>query len=267
MTNVTQLKNAVQTQRKTTIPELIEQNIEKLAMVLPKGMDANRIARIALTNLRLNPKLANCTPQSFVSALFQSAQLGLEPGVEGQAYLIPYQNSKCINGSWTKVWEVQFQIGYKGLVELYYRHPQSSTLTVEKVCENDLFEFDLGTSQTIKHVPVFKNRGEVVCFYAIATMKDGNKIVKIMGLDECLEHGKKHSKGFSSETSNWTKERDAMCKKTVLIQLMKVLPKSIDMQRALAMDCTTKSNVSSDMFDVPDETNWNDTENKGETNE
>lgn len=265
--NVTQIKNAVQAHKQVTIPDLIEQNIDKLAMVLPKGMDAKRIARIALTNLRTNPKLAECTPTSFVSALFQSAQLGLEPGIEGQAYLIPYENSKNQNGTWVKVKEVQFQIGYKGLIELYYRHPHSSTITIEKVCENDIFEVDLGTSQTIKHIPVFKNRGEAICYYAVATLNDGNKIIKVMSLEECLEHGKKHSKGFNRSDSNWTKERDAMCKKTVLIQLMKVLPKSIDMQKALAMDCTTKSKVGTDMFEVPDETNWNDTENKGETNE
>lgn len=263
MSNVTEIKNAVAKQEKVTIPQLIEKNIDKLAMVLPKGMDAKRIARIAITNLRTNPKLAQCTPESFVSALFQSATLGLEPGVEGQAYLIPYTNSKNIGGNWVKVNEVQFQIGYKGLVELYYRHPNTSTITIEEVHENDIFEMDLGTNQTIKHVPVFKDRGEVICFYAIATMKDGNKIIKVMSLDECLEHGRKHSKGFDSNTSNWVKERNAMCKKTVLIQLMKVLPKSIDMQRALAMDCTTKSRISEDMLDVKDETNWNETE-KGE---
>ena len=260
MNNVTEIKNAVQTRKTKTIPELIEASVKELGKALPKQMNAERLARIALTNLRLNPKLAECTPQSFIAALFQSAQLGLEPGIEGQAYLIPYENSKNINGQWVKVKEVQFQIGYKGYVELFYRHPQSSTLSMNKVCENDLFEYELGTNQKIKHVPALHNRGEVIAYYAIATMSDGNKIIKIMSKEECIEHGKTHSKGFDSKNSNWIKEQDAMCLKTVLIQLMKLLPKSIEMQKALAMDNTTKSKVKEDMFEVKDETNWDDTD-------
>ena len=49
-----------------------------------------------------------------------------------------------------------------------------------------------------------------------------------------------------------------MCKKTVIIQLAKLLPKSVELQKALAMDNTTKSVVKADMFEVPDETNWNE---------
>ena len=48
-----------------------------------------------------------------------------------------------------------------------------------------------------------------------------------------------------------------MCKKTVLIQLMKLLPKSVELQKALAMDGTTKTQIRPDMFEVKDETNWN----------
>jgi recombinational DNA repair protein RecT len=49
-----------------------------------------------------------------------------------------------------------------------------------------------------------------------------------------------------------------MCKKTVLIQLMKLLPKSIEIQKAVAMDETIKSKVKPDMFGVQDETDWNE---------
>ena len=51
-----------------------------------------------------------------------------------------------------------------------------------------------------------------------------------------------------------------MCKKTVIIQLAKLLPKSVELQKALAMDNTTKSKVNIDMFNIKDETNWNDNE-------
>ena len=61
-----------------------------------------------------------------------------------------------------------------------------------------------------------------------------------------------------SPDSPWSKDLNAMCKKTVLIQLAKVLPKSVELQKALAMDNTTKSSVGVDMFNIPDETNWDE---------
>lgn len=85
-----------------------------------------------------------------------------------------------------------------------------------------------------------------------------------MGKDACIEHGKTHSKCYDKETqdfdknSSWYKYPDAMCKKTVLIQLAKLLPKSVELQKALSMDNTTKSRLDVDMFNIKDETNWND---------
>ena len=98
-----------------------------------------------------------------------------------------------------------------------------------------------------------------------------------MSIDECLEHAKTHSKCYITQkwsdydnkyikvdkpyfepNSPWAKDFNAMCKKTVLIQLAKVLPKSVELQKALAMDSTTKSRISTDMFEVQDETNWNE---------
>ena len=96
-----------------------------------------------------------------------------------------------------------------------------------------------------------------------------------MSRDECIEHGKTHSKCFITRkwdenaktyvqvephfdpNSPWAKDVNAMCKKTVLIQLAKLLPKSVELQKALAMDSTTKSVIKKDMFEVQDETNWN----------
>lgn len=245
------VKNAVVKQElkpKVTINSIIEAQIKELKRCLPNDMSPSRLCRIALTCFKSTPKLSNCSTESFVAALFQSAQLGLEPGVGGEAYLIPYGN------------KVNFQIGYQGLMKLFYRHEHSSTLTVEKVCENDVFEYEYGTDAKIKHIPSLTNRGKTVAFYAIATMKDGNKIIKIMSKDECIEHGKKHSKSYSFSDSCWQTDPDAMCKKTVLIQILKTLPKSVEIQKALAMDNTTKSRVTEDMSLVKDETDWSTNE-------
>lgn len=280
-TAVTNLKNDIvkeTTKPKITIVQLIEKSAAELKKAVPNCMSAERLTRIGLTTLRLNPKLAECEPMSFIGALFQSAQLGLEPNVEGQAYLIPYKNTKYINGKKTQVDEVQFQIGYKGYIELFYRHGAALAIDMHTVYKNDLFEYSYGTEPLLKHCPKFTERGEAIAYYAIAYLKNGGKVFKVMSKEECIEHGKKHSKTYKdkewsdiekkyiplanphfSPDSPWSKDLNAMCKKTVLIQLAKVLPKSVELQKALAMDNTTKSSISADMFDIPDETNWEET--------
>lgn len=268
-TAVTQLKQKTLENRAKAKPieELIQKSLNELGKALPSHLSAERLVRIALTTIRLNPSLTECTKESFLGALFQAAQLGLEPNVEGQAYIIAYNNSKKVNGEWVKIKEAQFQIGYKGYIELFYRHGNAVSIDMHCVHENDLFEYSYGTDSYLKHVPVFKNRGEVIAYYAIAKMKNGGSLFKVMSKDECIEHGKTHSKCYDSKTggfdknSPWYKDPDAMCKKTVLIQLVKLLPKSIELQKALAMDNTTKVTLKPDMFEVKDETNWETEQN------
>lgn len=244
------------------IRQLVEKSATELGKALPAHMRPERIVRIALTTLRVNPRLYQCDPQSFLGALFQCAQLGLEPNIEGQAYIIPYNVSVKVDGAWQKRLVAQFQIGYKGFVELFWRHQSSLSLQMETVHKHDIdngnFSFDLGAN-VLKHTPDLftKNRGEVVGYYAIAQLKGGGTAIKVMSKDEVTNHAKRFSKcwdarekKFMSDTP-WDTHFDAMAKKTVLIQLMKLLPKSIEIQRALAMDETVKFKVGGDMVEVP----------------
>ena len=74
-----------------------------------------------MTALSKDPKLQECTPQSFLGAMMQAAQLGVEPNTPlGQAYLIPYRN--------TGQMECQFQIGYRGLIDLAYRSGEITSI-------------------------------------------------------------------------------------------------------------------------------------------
>lgn len=273
---VTKLKTQVAKKQETKIDmaTFIRKQINELGNALPSFITPERFVRVAVTSIRLNPKLGQCTQASILGALFQSAQLGLEPNIEGQAYLIPYNNTKYINGKKTRVMECQFQIGYKGYIELFYRHGAALTIDMHTVYENDIFDYSYGTNPYLKHCPKFKDRGNPVAYYAIATLKNGGSMFKVMSFDECIEHGRTHSKSYITKEWNdaancyidvephfdanspWAKDFNAMCKKTVLIQLAKLLPKSVELQKALAMDSTTKSIVQADMFNVPDETNW-----------
>lgn len=261
------VKNQVMNGDSTLMPveQMVKNAVQTLHEALPAHMNAERLVRIALTTLRLNPKLYKCTPDSFMGALFQSAQLGLEPNIEGQAYIIPVNNKKQINGEWKTIPEAQFQIGYKGYVELFYRHQNSVSLHFDKVRDGDEFSYQYGTSASLTHVPSWDTGGEARFYYAVAKLKNGGTVFKVMSKEECIEHGKQHSKCFDKKNEEfykntpWAKDTDSMCMKTVLIQLMKLLPKSIEIQRAISADETIKivdPGKTKDMFEVKDQTMW-----------
>lgn len=264
MTNqaVEKVKQQVQTSKPAmSIESLIRDSAKQLGDALPAHMRPERIVRIALTTLRLNPKLYKCDPYSFLGALFQSAQLGLEPNIEGESYIIPYNVSfKAPDGSWGKKLVAQFQIGYKGYVKLFWNHQNSVSLQMETVHENDLFEYDLGENK-IHHVPpaLGQERGAPIGYYAIGRMSGGGMAIKVMSKREAEEFGKRFSKCYDRKEGKfypdtpWAEHFDAMAKKTVLRQLMKLLPKSIEIQHAIAMDETVKTRISADMVEIPDE--------------
>lgn len=238
-----------------SIQELVEQSATQLGRALPSHMKPERIVRIALTVLRLNPQLYKCDPQSFIAALFQSAQLGLEPNTNGEAYIIPYMNKGRL--------VAQFQVGAYGLVKLFWNHQNAVSLQVEKVHANDDFSYDLGAG-TIRHIPpMFGDyRGEVSGYYAYATLANNGHALKVLSRNEAMALAIKHSKCYDRVTKEfyagtpWREHFDAMAMKTVTKQLMKILPKSVEIQTALAMDETVKSKVDIDMMSVPDETDY-----------
>lgn len=249
-----------------TLMTLVKESVNELSQVLPKNMNPERIVGIALTSIRLNPKLAQCTPESFMGSLFVLAQIGLEP-IAGRAYLLPfYNNRKDSKGNWRKVYEVQALIGYKGMAELFYRHESALTIDMQTVRKNDEFSYEYGTNAYLKHKPNMGDRGPVIGYYAIAKMRSGGEKFQYMSQQQCLDHAKKHSKVFSKKDNKflpntpWVTDVDAMCMKTVMIQLAKLLPLSVEMQRAVSVDETSREYRKGikDAMDLPDTTSWND---------
>lgn len=100
-------KNAVAPQAQNmTMQAYIKRMEGEIAKALPSVLTPERFTRIVLSALSNNPKLQETTPQSFLGAMMQAAQLGVEPNTPlGQAYLIPYYNGK--QGRF----ECQFQLG------------------------------------------------------------------------------------------------------------------------------------------------------------
>lgn len=252
--------------------DLIEGYTKELGKALPEHMRPERVVRIALTCMRQTPDLAKCTPQSFLGALFTAAQLGVEP-IAGRAYLLPFNNSrKKADGSWHTVKECQFVLGYKGAVDLFYRHEKAVHLSWGIRRANDKWEMIQGSESRLYHQIVDGDRGPVVGYWVMAHLVNGGKPFHYMTREECLEHGRKHSKtvdkksGQFFESSPWSKDEESMCLKTVLIQLMKILPLSVELQKAISADGTSRDlrHGIDDVLDIPDQVNWDAVEKEVE---
>ncbi len=148
------------------IADMIKALEPEIARALPSVITPERFTRMALNALNNTPKLAECTQMSFLGALMSAAQLGLEPNTPlGQAYLIPFKNKSVL--------ECQFQIGYKGLLDLVYRNDMVQTVQAQAVYENDTFSYALGLNSDLIHVPALNERGEMIAFYALFKLENG----------------------------------------------------------------------------------------------
>lgn len=254
------------------IHKQIEASIGELKKALPAHLSAERLSRLAMTTLKRNPKLYQCNPMTFLGALFQAAQIGLEIDVDGQCHIVPFFDSK------TNQMLAQFIIGYKGYATLFYRHQSSVSLSLQTVHKNDIFNYDLAKGECTHQPPALgQDRGEVIGYYAYATMLNGGHSIKVLSKQEAFEWGKKFSKCWSRKDNKfmygtpWDTSFDAMGMKTCMLQLSKVLPKSSELQRALSMDETVKTIPGAikgtlDMAELPNEADYShDNEPKAES--
>lgn len=242
----TQGTKAVDKKQPQTIKNYINAMSGEIAKALPQVMTPERFTRIALSAVSNTPKLGNCTPQSFLGAMMNAAQLGLEPNTPlGQAYLIPFENRK------KGVTECQFQIGYKGLIDLAYRSGEVKMIDAQVVYENDEFEYELGIDPILKHKPARTNRGNPIYFYATFKLTNGGQGFQVMSIEDVREHAKKYSKTYNN--GPWQTNFEEMAKKTVLKKLLKYAPLKTEFVKQVTSDETIKTSISDHMEDVPNE--------------
>lgn len=220
-----------------SIAAYLEKMKPQIALALPKHLTADRLARIALTNIRLTPKLLECSVDSLMGAIMQAAQLGLEPGPLGHAYLVPYGR------------ECTLIIGYKGLIDLARRSDQIRSISAHLVYENDYFELTYGLEENLVHKPVFENRGKPKLAYMVARLKDGAYAIEVMSVEE-IERIRQRSKAANS--GPWVTDWEEMARKTVVRRGSKYLPLAIEIQQAIAADETVKTEIAPDMTEVID---------------
>lgn len=218
-----------------SIEAVFKKYAPEIALALPKHVTIERLMRIVLSEVRKNPRLGQCTPASLLSAAFNCAALGLEPGgTLGHAYLIPYWNNK------NRCNEAQFQIGYKGMIDLARRSGQIQSISARAVYSNDQFDYSYGLDEQLVHRPALGERGELVYAYAVAKLKDGGIQFEVMGIDDLLAV-RDSSQGYRQAVEKgwdnpWISNFDEMCRKTPIRRLFKYLPVSIEVMRAVSLD-------------------------------
>jgi recombination protein RecT len=222
----------------------MESEIKK---ALPSVITPERFTRIVLSAISVNPKLGQCTPQSFLGAMMTSAQLGLEVNTPlGQAYVLPYNNKGKM--------EAQFQLGYKGLIDLAYRSGEVEVIQAHVVYANDEFTCEYGLDPKLTHKPADSDRGEPVKVYAVFKTKSGGFGFEVMSMDDVRKHAAKYSQSYGSNYSPWKTNFNEMAKKTVLKRVLKYAPLKSDFVRAAVQDEVIKNDISDDMYSVPGET-------------
>lgn len=227
-------------QKKTsTIRDLLVKSATQIRAALPKFLSAERMTRVFMTTIQNNPKLLDCNQKSLIAAFIQSCQLGLEPdGVLGQAYIIPYGN------------QAKFQIGYKGLLALARRSNEITSFNAQVVYENDVFEFEYGLNEKLKHVPCMNGeRGKLIAAYAVARFKDGGYAFDVMFRSD-IEKVRKTSKAQSTKDSPWNTWEEEMWRKTIAKRLTKYLPQAIETQRAAQIDEHIDMPIDNNIIDV-----------------
>lgn len=248
---ITAKKNEVQhAGGKKGLQSLVMSMLPQIGKALPTVLTPDRFSRIVLTALSSNRQLQECTPPSFLGAMMQAAQLGLEPNTPlGQAYFIPYRNHGVL--------ECQFQIGYKGLLALFYRSG-GKDLQAHEVHENDTFEYELGLDPKLRHVPALTDRGPVILYYAVYHTKDGGSGFAVMSMDDIKAHMNKFSKAAGKGFSPWSTNFDEMAKKTVIKKVLKYAPMTTEFVRAMAADESIKSytDKTADILDAPNENDY-----------
>lgn len=250
MTNKIQNQVAnIQTPEKKTMQSYIKTMEGEIKKALPSVITPERFTRMVLSAISATPELGNCTPKSFLGAMMNAAQLGLEPNTPlGQAYILPYRNKGTL--------EAQFQIGYKGLIDLAYRSGDVEVIQSHIVYENDEFECEYGINTKLSHKPASSSRGKPIKVYAIFKTKSGGYGFEVMSMDDVKSHAEKYSKAYGSAFSPWKSNFEEMAKKTVLKRVLKYAPLKSDFVKAVVQDETIKTSISEDMYEVNNEMNF-----------
>lgn len=224
---------------------LLERSKGQIAKALPRHLTPERMIRMAVTAFSSTPLLQECDVTSIVGCVVKASELGLElTGPLGHAYMVPRKNKGR--------WEANFQVGYRGFIDLAYRTGRVKTFCAHEVRAGDNFDYQYGTDPYVIHKPAQTGDGEITHVYAVCIQTNGGIDFEVMTADQVDAHAKKYSDSLKSEYSPWNTAWAEMAKKTVIRKLAKRVPLSAEFAKALTVD-EAAQNDTPIMIGAPEE--------------
>lgn len=201
--------------------DFLQKSRSAIEMALPKHLNADRMCRLALTCFSTNSALRSCSPRSILASVVVASQIGLEPGVAGQGYLIPYKGT-CT-----------FVPGWQGLVGLLNNTGRATAWT-GAVFEGDEWQFELGSAPKCFHIPGpnYGDPDKLLRVYACGKVNGSEQpVVESWPMSRVIKHRDKYNKVGSKHYSFENMEMYA--RKVVLLQVLKYMPRSIEVNNAI----------------------------------
>lgn len=216
----------------TAFSRLLDRMKPQMALALPKHMSPDRMARLALTAFSTTPALQKCRTDTILSSLMTATQLGLEPGINGQGYLIPYKDT-CT-----------FVPGWKGLVDLVSRAGRATVWT-GAVYPGDKFDYQLGDEPFCRHKPD-DGDGQFTHVYAIGRVKDAQMpVIEVWTRGKVQKHLDQYNKVGGRHYANASESNFEMyARKVALLQVLKYMPSSIELSNAIAVSHAAEAGQS-----------------------
>jgi recombination protein RecT len=207
-------------------------------VAMPRGMEAKQLIRDAMTVISQNPGLMRCDPRSVLGALMTCSQLGLRPGVLGQAWVIPFKGKG------------QLIVGYQGLISLAQRSGDIASITARMVHENDMLDLEYGLDERLSHKPLMRGaHGPVIGYYSVVKSTKGGTYWEFMTHEDAEIHRDKFAMARKDGriVGPWLDHFDAMALKTVIIRALKLAPRNTELVQGMAVDESIRVDVSPDM--------------------
>lgn len=219
------------------VKSYITENIGAVKEALPRvGLTPEALTRTALSQIYKNPLLLECDKTSLMRSIVEAASLGLSFSL-GRAYLVPFRNKVKNKQTGVETWRMEAQLmpGYLGLADIARRSGEVSSITTQAVYQGDDFKYEFGLERDVlQHKPTTEpDDAKLTHAYAIVRFKDGGYQLVVMTKKQ-IDAIRKRSK--SSEFGPWKTDYAAMAKKTVIKQVLKLCPASIELIRAIGLD-------------------------------
>jgi recombination protein RecT len=232
-----------------TIKSLFGRDTVKQKFTEMLGKKAQGFITSVLQIVSQNSLLAKADPNSVLQSAMMAATLDLPLNNNlGFAYIIPYK-SKQPDGTFLDV--AQFQIGYKGFIQLAQRSGQFKTISAAPIFEGQLTEQNPLTGFVFDFTQ--KKSENVIGYAAHFSLLNGFEKTLFMTLEELKKHGLKFSQTYKKGFGLWKDDFDSMAQKTVLkLLLSKFAPLSIEMQKAVITDQALINDAETEDVDYVD---------------